>query len=275
MVSGHRRMGVAIALSMKTIPAIVRSYKNAEECELDFLICNIQREKTLAQKVNEFKRYKQILSQIGKTKQGSGKRDDVIIFQDEFLRSLENLNIEHEKPLDTIQVIAQATGFTEHFQNRINIICGDEYRDKKLNVLRGTYRGLFKKELPTEAEYEIINYWKIVEDKYREGQMTMNSAADAVTFNIKTLISNWEKQAGKGKADKPVKEVVKKEKEQRYVLKAITEQYMEDHYGYKKVMFKTQSMAKVILVDDNIVINKGDEYMLLDIDELLKQRVAV
>jgi len=130
IISGHRRYLGAKEKNIYELPCIIREYINQDEATLEFLISNKQRIKNHKQIVQEFLAYKQRLCQLGKLFLNKGLYKDSI-YENEALSTLsEALKIDFEKPLDSIEILKNITGFSERQQKYLNLIYEEEKLDK-------------------------------------------------------------------------------------------------------------------------------------------------
>lgn len=177
VISGHRRLYGARAAGLESVPYIFREYENYDEMELDFLVCNIQREKTTAIRVNEFKRYKQILCQLGKLRKSKSTYSDTIFANEHFSRILEDTNlgeyIDPSEALNSVDVLKKITGYTKYEQEYLNILYNDDWRASKLNELRAL-------GLSREADDIVNSQFDSLRSQYESGELTLNKAVTQI-----------------------------------------------------------------------------------------------
>jgi len=180
IVSGHRRKIAAIEAGLTEIPCIEKMYLLEEEITIDFLHSNQQRSKTKAEKKKEFFEYKQVLCQIGQLKNKTKAYADKKKPFEEFSRFLLSLNIDAEKPLDSDEIIENATGVSVH-QNRLwTRIFDDNLHAQKF--ARWEKAGLH------EQDKEIIfKDWDGIRNEVDAERMTEKHAHDALGEMFKQI----------------------------------------------------------------------------------------
>jgi hypothetical protein len=204
IISGHRRLRAAYQAGLDFAPCVNKVYQNYDEAVLDFLFCNLQREKKLSVRINEFLLCKQKLCQLAKIKQGGGTWEGTAFENEEFSRFWKTIKIDPEKPLNSIDVLKGLTGFSKYEQNYLNIIKNDDWLQKELDKLR-------ERLLPAAYENELIDKIVIVRAEFDKEKVSFNEAAKAIKDLIAlahSMCDKLESKRNKAKAEK--KEVVKK-----------------------------------------------------------------
>jgi ParB/RepB/Spo0J family partition protein len=180
LVSGHRRKHGATLAGLTEIPAIVKSYNSYDETVLDLCISNKNREKTNAQRRREFLTIKQKLSQFGKLHMAKGIYEKSKYENDELSRFLETLKVKDRKPLDSVQLLIETTGFSEYEQRLIQMVYDLDYRDKQLAKLR-------KMKLPVKSETALAGIWQNWTEQAESKEVTLKEAYDAIKKQISKL----------------------------------------------------------------------------------------
>jgi hypothetical protein len=207
IISGHRRKNHAQALGLETVPCIIRDYGSADEMDLDFLLSNQNREKTIKQRVNEFIAYKQKLSQIGKYRKGNGVGAEQRAMDEAFYSFLKNMDIAPDKPLDSISIIEKVTGFSKYKQELTTIVFDPDYKARKVDELYELARNNGKKFDRDAAYKQLYELEKAVTDE----KISLSQAAEQIKQAIKQF-EDFVKAEPKAKKLKLVKEEKEKSK---------------------------------------------------------------
>lgn len=207
-ISGHRRLHAARVAGMVEVPAYIKEYDSMEEAELDFLACNMQREKNQAVRIREFLAYKQMLCQLGKIRKGGGDWSATIYGNTHFSRILENVNIGDDEPLNSVDVLKEVTGYSEYEQTYLNVLYSPEWLQDKLDSLRnlGISLGL---------EQTLIENMEKARTAYENEEVTLNNAVKSIKDMFKDIKERLTKPKGEKKAKpepKPKAEKVGKQK---------------------------------------------------------------
>ncbi len=180
-VAGHRRHLGSFAAGLNSIPAMIREYKSYDETVLHLLATNLNREKTEAQRRREFLRGKQILSQFGKLRMAQGIYTDTSFENEELFRYLEKHKVDETKPLNSVEVLKEMTGYSKYEQELTTVVYEDEYQEKQLKKLR-------KMKLPVEAENELCKKWDEARQLVDDDKATLKEAYDAIRKMLDDLI---------------------------------------------------------------------------------------
>lgn len=207
-ISGHRRLHAARVAGMVEVPAYIKEYESMEEAELDFLACNMQREKNQAVRIREFLAYKQMLCQLGKIRKGRGVWDSTIFENEHFSRILKNSNIDADEPLNSVDILKDVTGYTHYEQQFLNVLYSADWLQKQLDSLRdlGISLGL---------EQTLIENMEKARAEYENEKVTLNNAVKSIKDMFKDIKEKLTKPKGEKKAKpepKPKAEKVEKQK---------------------------------------------------------------
>ncbi len=176
LISGHRRVKAAELAELTTVPAIIREYDSTDDMQLEFLSCNMQREKTPRVRINEFLRYKQLLCQIGKVRKKSRNYENTIFENTMFSRILDE-NIKNsndgEFSIDSTEILKQVTGYSEYEQTYLSVLYNDDWLQKKLDGLRLL-------GCSVEIEEVLISLREKAVQEYEAGNATLNNAVSEV-----------------------------------------------------------------------------------------------
>ena len=202
LISGHRRKRAGEILNFKTMPAIVKSYRNYDDAELDFLICNMQREKTNKVRLGEFRQYKNVLSKIIQVRKKSNAYENTIYENKAFSRIWKQFNLDakfvDDSPIDSIEILKEITGYSKYEQEFLNVLYGDEWLQKKLDRLRSL-------GCPAENEEAILASRDIIIAEYENETNSLNHAVN----EVKKLFLNAETELSKSKVKKEKKPLPK------------------------------------------------------------------
>jgi hypothetical protein len=220
IISGHRRRWAAGAAGQEFVPCIVRNYESEDVRDLHFLSFNKNtREKSLAQRVNEFMLYKQKLSQFAKLKQSHEVNEAEDIKNDELFSWLKTMSIDPEAPLDSVKIIEDLTGFSQHFQNYTNIVFGDDYIGRVQSRLQNLKM--------TGKEWSIFyDQWLAVREKVLNREYSLKKAGEELK---KFTMIHEQKLLNRlgGKKEKPVKPAKPRVAEQRSLFQEEDESFKE------------------------------------------------
>lgn len=240
LVSGHRRVKGSVLAGIREVPAMIGEYKNYNETTLHLCLTNKNREKTNAQRVREFMASKQILSQLGKLKQSKGTYSNTIYEDEEFLRILKNWEIDEDEPLNTIEILKEASGFSEWEQRMIKTVHDDDYMEKQLKKLK-------KMKLSVEAENNLANVWISAREKVEKDECSLSEAYNAIS----KLLSDLEKKLN----PKPKKAKAKKQKEE--TESSLFEVLPQFNYTYSQTPQKYDPNPKKSTIDFVLKSKKG------------------
>lgn len=214
IISGHRRKKGALLAGLPVVPCIEKTYENEIEMELEFLMYNIQREKSKETKINELYQYKQILCQIGKTRQGKGVYAETIFENEDFWRFAKTSGVFEKvkpgEPLNTVKILKDLTGFSEYEQKYL-------LRIKKTDWIQEEIYRLRDKLLPKHFENQIWENHAKIKQEHFEQKISTNEAIkmlnDMIASFERVLDAEKEKEnkTPKLKKDKIQKQKVKKE----------------------------------------------------------------
>ena len=200
-ISGHRRLEAAKNAGLDAVPAIIKVYDDIDDAELDFFVQNFNREKTKAQRIEEFLRLKTVLNKVANLKKINNLKHSLIDLDTSLARVLGDVNLsslfEYEESLDTYGILKKITGLSEYEQTMLNIVLNDEYIDKEMTKLGK--RGV--KQSKIDALYEDVI---ALRQAYRNGTITLYSAADQIKQEIADLngkAKKREKRAPRPAAD--------------------------------------------------------------------------
>lgn len=184
IISGHRRKKGAILAGLCEVPCIIKKYENEAEMKLEFLICNLQREKSNDTKINELYQYKQILCQIGKTRQGKGIYAETIFENEEYWRFAKTSGIFEKvkpgEPLNTAKILKDLTGFTEYEQKYL-------LRIKKKDWIQEEIYRLRNKLMSEDVEKQIWDNFALVQEAHASGETTTNDAIKSLNKMLKEI----------------------------------------------------------------------------------------
>jgi len=202
-VAGHRRIEAAKMAGMKEIPAIIREYESPDICTLNFLALNLQREKYIEQRKNEYFLYKQILGQLAKTHLGKGIYESTNYLDDELLRALKSLKIDPQGPLDSIKILKDLSGFTEWEQRLLKTVEDDDFKIKQYERLR-------KIGFPLDRETALEKNIQKIRGEYKTKKCTLRDAYNAIKGMLAIEEGLLTKKAKPKKEPKP-KEIEEKD----------------------------------------------------------------
>lgn len=216
-ISGHRRREAATIVGHESVPAYINEYngsieENYDIATIDFLSCNMQREKTPRTRLREFLMYKQKLCRFSKSK--NNKTWENTIFENKAIfRILKNANEGNELSdisVNSTEILKEITGYSKYEQDVLIVIFDNDWlqrQNDKLDALGVSYQRVNELAARREA----------IGEKLNNGEVSMNEALTAVKKMYKDTFDAMAKK--KEKADKevvkrPAKEVkaVKKQK---------------------------------------------------------------
>lgn len=211
LISGHRRLAAAQQAGQELIPAIIRNYgedieENRNLSELEFLTCNMQREKSERTRLREFLAYKQKLSQFTKTNVSKRTWDNSIFENKSIFRILNMLNLDEDlssKALNSTEILKEITGFNKYEQDSLKILYDGDWLDRQLFKLRDL-------GLSLAAEEEMIALREHTAEQYDLGEISLNSAVSAVKklFSDVTAKLTKKTQPKPAKSERPTKVAV-------------------------------------------------------------------
>lgn len=201
-ISGHRRKYAAKHLNCTDVPCYVRHYDNVDEARLEFLSCNMQREKNNKIRLNEFKTFKQIISQMQKVYKKSSSYENTIFENKAFSRIWKDHHLDDifadDTPVDTIQILKDITGYTKYEQEYLNVLFNDDWLQRKLLELRTRGANI-------QLENQLIALRENAAADYESEKCTLNQAVKAVKDAFNETLNSLEKPKKKVKpAPKPV-----------------------------------------------------------------------
>ncbi len=204
LISGHRRVAAAIEAGLTEVPAIIRRYELPEDAELEFLTCNMQREKSHRTRVKEFLHYKQILCQLGKVRKKSRSYENTIFENTMFSRILEdNINTDNlsDISLDSVAILKEVTGYTKYEQEMLVVLYDEDWLQKKLDELR-------KLGINLSTEDNLLTQHRLAVQEYEAGSCTLHNAVSEIKRIFNELKSKLQKKTEK-KEPKPKREIKK------------------------------------------------------------------
>lgn len=206
LISGHRRVKAAEQAGLKEVPAIIKEYDSIEDAELEFLTCNMQREKSDRVRLKEFLHYKQILYQIGKVRKKSRNYDDTAFANKHLLQILENSVKEgdlSDLAIDSTEILKRVTGYTQYEQESLVVLYDDDWLQRKLDKLRllGCSAGV---------EEQLISLREKAVQEYEAGNATLNNAVSEVKKVFKDAENHLKPKEEKKPPLTPPKEANKK-----------------------------------------------------------------
>jgi len=255
-VSGHRRCHAALETGYEEVPAVIRKYENADECNLHFLSLNIQREKNHTQRLNEFFEYKQTLDKLAKYNKLKNLKNIAVYQDDELFKILRALKIKPEEPLDSIQILKDISGFSEWEQRLINEVTSDDWKVKQYVKLR-------KIGMTVEYEDKLDSKWQEVRIGYWGSTQTLKEAHN----KIKKLLDD-----ANAKFTPKAKQEPKKEKKEEKIIQVDAiepdaefyeiadkvENWMKEYFSVQDLQYpKWQSHKKILIDFYTNILNNG------------------
>lgn len=184
IISGHRRKKGALLAGLSEVPCIIKKYDNEAEMKLEFLMYNLQREKSKDTKINELYQYKQILCQIGKTRQSKGIYAETIFENEDYWRFAKANGIFEKvkpgEPLNTAKILKDLTGFTEYEQKFL-------LRIKKKDWIQEEIYRLRDKLLSDDVEKQIWDNFALVQEEHASEKISTNDAIKSLNKMLKEV----------------------------------------------------------------------------------------
>ena len=205
IISGHRRRYGAIEAGLDKVPCVVHYYNTPDEAELEFLTCNMQREKSDRVRLKEFLHYKQLLCQLGKVRKKSRNYENTI-FVNKYLieildksRNGENLS---DLSLDSTEILKKITGYTEYEQTYLSVLYDGDWLQRQLDKLRVL-------GCQIDVEEQLLEQFSIAVAGYEAETCTLNNAVSEIKRIFKEVENNLKPKEKPLKTEK--KKIVKRE----------------------------------------------------------------
>lgn len=220
IISGHRRKEGALRAGLTEIPATMRYYESYESAELEFLTCNMQREKSDRVRIKEFLQYKQVLCQLGKVRKKSRSYEGTIFENKMFSRILED-NIKSddlsEISLDSVAILKEVTGYTKYEQEMLVVLYDGDWLQKQLDKLRNL-------GCPADIENNLIELREIAVKEYEAEKCSLNNAVSEVKKIFREAEERLKPKSKPGNANQVKKIIVKKQPKAEPLLYDIPEE---------------------------------------------------
>jgi hypothetical protein len=204
IVSGHRRRSAAEQAGLDEVPCLVKNYENPEVMELDFLVSNMQREKTPAQRIKEFLHYKQILCQVSQVRQKQGIYAGTIFENETLSRILGKIGIKEkfgeEERLDSYEILKEITGYSEYEQTYLNILYNVDWLQDMVDEFR-------RDGLAESSVQEFMAYHEQMVKKYEAEEASLNEAVKKIKDTVKQIRAELEKIKAKRFGKKEQKKI--------------------------------------------------------------------
>lgn len=218
-ISGHRRLLASRTAERKSVPGILRKYsqsvkENLDLATIEFLTCNMQREKSERTRLKEFLTYKQKLCRFTQAK-GNKRTWENTIFENEAVSRILRTAIKEEDlssaSLNSYDILKEATGYTEYEQKALVVLFDGDWLQKRLDKLRNL-------GISIKAEEELQSLRDLAAGKYEAGEISLNNAVE----EVKKLFKDAEKKLlPKEKKEKPIKVPAKKDSPEAKLMKKL------------------------------------------------------
>lgn len=200
-ISGHRRIEAAKQAGFETVPAYIKDYPDRNIGDFEHIVTNKSREKTFAQRKNEFLELKQKLRQITKLKQFKHLQNWVNksdYENNEFSRILKNKHFTENKPMNAIDILKKETEFTKYEQEVINRVWDEKADSKRM--------ALVQKGMPMDYINKMFNEQTEIQDLLDNKKISLNEADKKVKEIWKDANKELDRILGKDKKTKVKKE---------------------------------------------------------------------
>lgn len=204
IVSGHRRRAAAEQAGLDEVPCLVKNYENPEVMELDFLVSNMQREKTNAQRIKEFLHYKQILCQISQVRQKQGIYAGTIFENETLSRFLErvgkDIKLIDEEGLNSVEILKEITGYSKYEQEYLNILYNVDWLQDIVDEFR-------RDGLAESSVHKFMNWHEQLVKRYDSEELSLNEAVKQIKSTVKQIRAELEKIKAKRYGKKEPKKI--------------------------------------------------------------------
>lgn len=204
IISGHRRRTAAEQAGLDEVPCLVKNYENPEVMELDFLVSNMQREKTNAQRIKEFLHYKQILCQVSQVRQKQGIYAGTIFENETLRRILLGVDFKEkfgdEESLDSYEILKEITGYSKYEQQYLNILYNLDWLQDMVDEFR-------RDGLAESAVQEFMAFHEETKQKYESEEASLNEAVKKIKDTVKQIRAELEKIKAKRFGKKEPKKI--------------------------------------------------------------------
>lgn len=209
IISGYCRWMASKEAKFDKIPAIIEQYESQEKTYFAFLNANQKRPETESQKRRQFLAYLGLLKTFATNRQSKGLSYNPIYDDNEFSTAVETLKIEDGKPLNSVEILMNLTGYSERQQKYMKVIWDNDFMQEKFDWWHKISKWKFD-------EKEIYDQWMLLRAQAESGVRTKKYAFD----EISRLIAGVNKKyAPKERVKSEKLKVEKKEKPCQYISK--------------------------------------------------------